>query len=272
MLVLLVLRLVASYDMEVHLDVMRSRAESLKKFLDATRASTFLQDDEPQVSSSGGKDYEVSVCPALSVAFVHVYKAAGSSGVRLMDVGCPEQRHQFCCCGCVQGVVCHTRREDIDWSRNTTITFAFVRDPLERFQSAIFELARREKPFMLDWIKKAEDEGRQAGDVVVSQLFKLKSRVDPHLMPQTYFLNDAGKAVPNLKYVAKVGPDFAEEMQALGSELFGLNPTIVASLPHLNAANNSSYRYLHDEVLSQDTRIKVYKYYAVDYAWLGGLH
>jgi len=264
---------------------MEERARQLALFLNATQHTTFLRDDMPQISMSGGKDYEVSVCPDYGVAFVHIYKAAGTTGKALVERGCPSMRHQYCCCGCnaeTRQVVCHVKNPDgdVDWATNVTTTFAFVRDPLERFQSGIFELARRNDPWLLPLLKQAESERRTVADVVIDDLWSRHSKdpirkADPHIMPQTYFLNDAGTPVSRLKYIARIGPQFTEELQALGLELFHVHPRFFEMFPKMNSAHNSSYGhhhlYIHDELLEPETRTKIYKYYHVDYSWMGGL-
>lgn len=262
---------------------MRARTLRLEAFLNATRGSSYLRDNNPQIQLDGGKDYEVTVCPSAGIAFVHIYKAAGTTGKRLIDQGCREPRHHYSCCGCLgEGqVVCHMKDPDgdIDWAANVTRTFAFIRDPMERFQSGIFELARRNDPWIMPLLKTAEVEHREVADVVIDDLqatMRIRPIPNPHIMPQTFFLNDAGRPVKHLTYIARVGPQFDEEMQALGLDLFGLLPKMVARLPRYNAAHNTSFGrhrlYIHDESLSLETRIKIYDYYRLDYAWMGGLH
>lgn len=267
------------------LERMRQRALNLEAFLNATHHTMFLGDNKPQISLSGGKDYEVSVCPAVKVAFIHIYKSAGTTGKRLIEEGCPERRHQYSCCGCNRETrmpVCHLKKDGDDWHwfDNVTVTYAFVRDPLERFQSGIFELARRQQPWMLTLLKEASASKRTVADVVIDALLEQRMQhpyllPDPHIMPQTFFLNDGGKAVPHLKYIAFLGPQFDEEAQVLATRLYGHHHQI-ARLPKYNAAKNASdgrhHLYIRDEDLSQATRLKIFDYYRTDYGWLGGMH
>mmetsp|Transcript_821 Transcript_821/g.2132 ORF Transcript_821/g.2132 Transcript_821/m.2132 type:complete len:291 (+) Transcript_821:56-928(+) len=260
------------------LDRMEERSKNLADFLVAAKGSKdgLLEDETPQVY----KDYEIVTCPAVGAAFVHVYKAAGTTGMELVKNNCPGRWYKFNRHGCPERddqPVCFSKAQDTDWAANITTAFTFVRDPVERFQSGIFELAKHHGAWISQLIDVANTTGRAVADVVIDDLIRTSRRdgslPNAHLMPQTYFLHDKAEPLPKLKYIATVGPHFDEDLQILGLELFGDQ----IGVHHANAAANAVGQakgevYIHDEVISQETRFKIFRYYEVDYAWLGGFH
>lgn len=266
---------------EVRLREMMARADMLRDVLsNASLAYSPKNEYLRRKLIDDGKDYEISVCRPLGVAFVHVYKAAGTTAKNLMELGCPEPRHHYSCCGCEEEprpVYCHTLEEGELWKENVTATFAIIRDPIERFRSGIFELARRDNPWMRTCIALATRRNKSVAEVTIDDLhFRKRTEVeflaDPHLMEQTNFLSDGMRPPHALDYIAKVGPYFKDDLAALAHKLFGLSHRVVDSLGRFRDAHNASYGkdkiYIHDQLLDSKTLTKIREYYEVDYAWL----
>mmetsp|Transcript_1270 Transcript_1270/g.3227 ORF Transcript_1270/g.3227 Transcript_1270/m.3227 type:complete len:327 (+) Transcript_1270:150-1130(+) len=268
------------FHLEQRLREMQARAEALKEVINSTDMGRKNRRNNEYLSRKlidDGKDYEISVCRPRGVAFVHVYKAAGTTAKQMVRAGCPEPRHHFSCCGCESeepGVFCHELQEGYTWNRNVSTTFAVVRDPVDRFRSGIFELALRGNQWMMDNIARAETDNKSVAEVAIDDLRsrQLWFLPDPHLMEQTFFLSEHHKVPHALTYVAKVGPNYVDDLYALGQELLGIDKAVVEHIGHYRDAHNVSYGrdkiYIHDQPLDDKTVDKIKEYYAVDYAWI----
>jgi len=224
-----------------------------------------------------GKDFEISVCRPRGVAFVHVYKAAGTTAKAFVEAGCPEPRHHFSCCGCdseTSAVYCHTLVDGAKWKHNVTTTFTIVRDPVDRFRSGIFELALRNDPWMLANIDRAKRENISVAEATIDDLLGRSPWFlpDPHIMEQTFFLVDKRKPPYALTYIAKLGPELTDDLAALGHSLFGMPRAAVEAIPHMRNSQDANYgrdkKYIHDQPLDLKTIAKIKQYYHVDYAWI----
>jgi len=267
------------------LSEMRARAEQLREALyNATvrddRETTLgvrLHEFLRRKLVDDGKDWEISVCRPQGVAFIHVYKAAGTTAKYFMEAACPEPRHHFACCGCEDEpnpVFCHEKDEAEQWSENVTTSFAIVRDPVERFLSGIFELALRDDPWINARIDRARRENITVAEAAIDDLLERGPFFlpDAHLMEQTFFLSDSHHLPTALTYLAKVGPDLVDDLGALGHRLFGLPRTALENLARHRDAHDATYggdkMYIHDEPLNAVTLAKIKQYYEFDYVWI----
>lgn len=267
----------------------RERARRVAAFLPNVSSEIFA-DYRPQTGQvggwvDGGKDFEVNTCPHLRVGFVHIYKAAGTTGKALLEAGCPELRHHYSCCGCDDEPtpnVCHKKTttlmdgsNDVHWEKDVDVAFTFVRDPVDRFQSGLFELALRGDARVSDWLARSRKLGRTLADIAIDDLLKDNPRrtPNPHLMMQLSFLSSERKPLPGLKHVALMGPDFKCELVALSDELFHLHPSFVVKMPQYRNAHFGGYNHglasVRDEPLPPDVVKKIERYYRADYAAFG---
>lgn len=255
------------------LTAMRRRAELLATCVEAKRE---------ELSSSTTQrlqTYEVTVCAPLRVAFVHVYKAAGTTVLSLLTHFCPEQVDIYSSWGSGRG-----RLDDRSaWRRalgNVTVV-TVVRDPLERFQSGVFEVSSRGR--LTKQIQRAFDENATVSSVVIDDLRSHRaSRLsDPHLQPQLMFLVDRAALVAEFDYVAVVSPMLPEALVALGVRLLGLDRSELETYVRSDHARDSSdatyagnaptgpFGGLRHEKLDRATKAKVYDYYRADYECFG---
>lgn len=92
-------------------------------------------------SGSSGQYVQVALCPSKKIGYLHVFKSGGTSVIALLETICPDFK-----------LVCSSR---MPWCQpfapgmydrmgvaNYSF-FTFVRDPLDRFTSAVYELAQR---------------------------------------------------------------------------------------------------------------------------------
>ncbi|KAJ8607180.1 hypothetical protein CTAYLR_007335 [Chrysophaeum taylorii] len=265
---------------------MRERAEALLNMLNATHASEVFGEESQEgrwpndlAAPLDHKFYEIVVCRPLGVAFVHVYKSAGTTGMQLMQASCdPEPIDAYVTWPCDkdQGKNrrCHYGSSVAEIFSNVTTTFTIVRDPVERFQSGIFEVATRQSTFIRTLMKRAADNKVTVAESMIDILLARQVKVNPHLQPQIYFLNHGGAALPGLRYVALVGAKFTKELTTLARVLnLRADPY---KLPKLRDSHDPAYHPefngIRSEYLSQHVRAKIFKFYHLDYAWLGGFH
>lgn len=268
----------------------RQRAEDLRTFLKSTSGTGFRSDE----SSFLSKTFEIFVCEDLATAFIHVYKAAGTTGLWYLDSICGARPARYvswrdACQGQARQYYCMKRTRNADeMFKGINHTFTIVRDPMDRFQSGVFELAHRRDPGMRTWLRKANERNVSVGSVVIEDLFKMRAKSivpEAHLMPQTYFLSHiGGLPVPKLSYVVKVGPDMELELAAIAAELgrIAFADSLVneanmrlSMLPHMRDSRDPAYSMglasLRSETLEPETRASVFRYYYEDYAWIGNM-
>lgn len=94
-------------------------------------------------------DTEVFVCPAARLAFIHIFKCAGTTLIASMHDLCRATYGDegFCVQESSSPWFCRggpTRTMEEEWANIQSYTwFTFVREPVSKFESGIFELARR---------------------------------------------------------------------------------------------------------------------------------
>jgi len=171
-------------------------------------------------------DTEVFVCPAARLAFIHIFKCAGTTLIASMHDLCrATYGDEGFCVTTGAPWVCRggpTRTMEEEWANIQSYTwFTFVREPVSKFESGIFELARRNGPCVLG--AGATSEGDQlALDVLDSCVLSTERReeVDPHLRPSiNYLLEPDGSVTPLLAYVGRV-ETFVDDWPALVTKFF----------------------------------------------------
>jgi hypothetical protein len=231
------------------LQTMRRRAQALKTCKAAERWShpgdgagvqpLQLRGDSELAASKT----EVVVCPGAQLAFVHVYKAAGTTIIASLHDLCQSMGSQArLICGhddekswpVLEG-------DDQMWCDQTLAEawddianyswFTFVRDPVERFQSGLFENAYRAS--MSNYSTCASQagnskEGIEGDELALAVLDRCLRWIepdadilDPHLKPQIDFFLQADQSVmPQLEYIGHV-ETMVNDWPALVSKFFG---------------------------------------------------
>lgn len=231
------------------LETMRHRAQSLKTCKAAERWShpgdgagvqpLQLRGDSDLAASKT----EVVVCPGAQLAFVHVYKAAGTTIIASLHDLCQSMGSQArLICGhddekswpVLEGddqMWCdQTLAEAWDDIANYSF-FTFVRDPVERFQSGLFENAYRAS--MSNYSTCASQagnskEGIEGDELALAVLDRCLRWIepdadilDPHLKPQIdFFLQVDQSVMPQLEYIGHV-ETMVNDWPALVSKFFG---------------------------------------------------
>ena len=238
------------------LETMRHRAQSLKTCKAAERWShpgdgagvqpLQLRGDSPPAGGRHGlaaSKTEVIVCPGAELAFVHVYKAAGTTIIASLHDLCQSMGSQArLICGhddekkwpVLEG-------DDQMWCDQTLAEawedisnysfFSFVRDPVDRFQSGLFENAYRAS--MSNYSTCASQagnskEGIEGDELALAVLDRClrwiepdSDILDPHLKPQIDFFLQADQSVmPELAYIGHV-ETMVDDWPALVSKFFG---------------------------------------------------
>ena len=148
----------------------------------------------------------------------------------------------------------------INWANCNVSFFTVVRDPMERWPSGVYEVARREPAGWPASLYERAHEGL-AGDELARAVFELQPRANPHLQPQTNFvLGPAGAVVPQLDFVARL-EHIDVEWPALMARCFGRPWTLGELLP--GAANTGAGRSHQrdrnsDEYLRTNDRAKLF--------------
>ena len=101
--------------------------------------------------------------------------------------------------------------------------FTFVRDPVSKFESGVFELAKRAAPCVLD--AGANREGDELALAVLDRCLRWiepdADIMDPHLKPQIDFFLQADQSVlPQLEYIGHV-ETMTDDWPALVGKFFG---------------------------------------------------
>ena len=227
------------------LTTMRHRAKVLKSCQAAARWSRPSQNrlqlrGDPDLAAS---KTEVIVCPGAELAFIHVYKAAGTTIIASLHDLCQSMGSQArLICGhddekrwpVLEG-------DDQMWCDQTLAEawedisnysfFSFVRDPVDRFQSGLFENAYRAS--MSNYSTCASQagnskEGIEGDELALAVLDRClrwiepdSDILDPHLKPQIDFFLQADQSVmPELAYIGHV-ETMVDDWPALVSKFFG---------------------------------------------------
>jgi len=218
----------------------------------------------------GLRSREVVLCRSRGVAFLHVFKAAGTTVMDLLLRSCAD----------AQVFATWATKVTLDELQNelgNVTVFTFVRDPLERFQSGLFEVAARgglakERRRARD----AKKKNRTVASLVAEDLLRRRNRrqgeIDGHLQPQSSFFVDRGALVAPVSFIGRVGA-FAEDMTAIGTEVLGLERAAVEDFLRTNHARDSKNASYHPaltgdlrrEALDPRTRAILLDFYRIDY-------
>ena len=227
------------------LDAMRHRAKVLKSCQAAERwsrpsPSRLQLRGDPGLAAS---KTEVIVCPGARLAFIHVYKAAGTTIIASL--------HDLCqAMGSEARLICGhdgekkwpvLQGDDQMWCDQTLAEawddianysfFTFVRDPVERFGSGLFENAyRASQSNYSTCASQAGDskEGIEGDELALAVLDRCLRWIepdadilDPHLKPQIDFFLQADQSVlPQLEYIGHV-ETMTDDWPALVGKFFG---------------------------------------------------
>ena len=209
-----------------HLGQMERTAADLKKCDVGSFANASDVAPVSAASFHAASDTELFVCPPARLAFVHIFKCAGTTVIASM--------HDLCratygvdgfCVTAGAPWVCRggpTRTMEEEWPNLQQYAwFTFVRDPVSKFESGVFELARRGAPCVLD--AGANREGDELALNVLESCVLSKDRreeVDPHLRPSiSYLLEPAMTVSPLLSHVGRVEA-FVDDWPALVTNFF----------------------------------------------------
>ena len=130
--------------------------------------------------------------------------------------------------------------------------FTFVRDPAERWSSAIYELARRDGGAVLAGLMRGHNVTGLSGESLARLILRVQSErrhgtIDGHLNSQTNFVRllrqtpSHGDVIPSLRYVGRV-ETMAEDFAALMDAHFGLGAAkAVALLEHSRNSKDPAY-------------------------------
>ena len=239
----------AAEKQKPQLDAMRRRAEVLKTCKAADRWSRPADGagvqplqlrGDPDLAASKS---EVIVCPGAKLAFIHVYKAAGTTIIASLHDLCQSVGSQArLICGHDNekswpvlegddGMWCDQTLAEA-WDDISDYTwFTFVRDPVERFKSGLFENAYRASTSNYTTCagqagnSKEGIEGDELALAVLDRCLRWlepdSDLLDPHLKPQIdFFLQSDQSVMPRLAYIGHVEM-LADDWPALVSEFFG---------------------------------------------------
>ena len=186
----------AQNEASQHLAVLQRRAEQVKRCNVPDLLRRAISSRHANVKGDAfhaASTTEIAICPAAKLAFIHVYKAAGTTIVASM--------HDLCktVFGVPVYMVCTGRsswcESSLQEAWDTIKDYSwitFVRDPIRRFESATFELARRKVRCAMD----AGDAGLRGDALAQAVLDRCVLRpngeageeTNPHIKPQINFL------------------------------------------------------------------------------------
>ena len=183
----------AQNEASQHLAVLQRRAQQVKQcnvtdlLRRAVRGHAEIKRDEFHAASAT----EIAVCPAAKLALIHVFKAAGTTIMASMNDLCNTVFGVPVHMVCTYGSWCDSSLQEAWHTIKDYAWFTFVRDPIRRFESATFEVARRNLSCAIE----AGDAGRRGDALAQAVLDRCVLRpseageeTDPHLKPQINFL------------------------------------------------------------------------------------
>lgn len=268
LLVHIVIRAVAIDPMDaVRLERGRHRALQFKDCVAA------IEHSADNFHISGRHVYELTECPMLNVTYAHVFKSAGTTLRTAVEQWCPGQFVRFTSWD--NHLEAHSEAEI-----NSHTIFTFVRDPVTRFQSALFELstpARRGD--RNSWISKMVDKAfalnRTVASVAIDDM-SLKNSANAHLLTQVAYLVDELKPLP-IAFIGGVTPWLVSELKVFVNNMLSIEFDY-SSIVHARDAGDPDYAAgvllgpfgsLHDEILDSATIRKIQQYYHLDYECFG---
>ena len=224
---------------------------------------------------------EIATCAQAKLAFIHTYKSGGTTIASSLHRLCRESygppplgESGFVC---KNNPACAQSLSEA-WSLMANYTwFTFVREPVSRFESSVFELARREKPCAIDAAKDGSVGDELALNILRQCLLETRQREkpDPHIKPQvSFFLEPDRTVTPLLAYVGHI-EKVVDEWPTLVAAFFGAEQgaQVRASLLEdmLHARDSSGAEYAEDvpakfrlQIAAASTRNSVRQAYRAD--------
>ena len=276
-----------SNDMESQLSIMTTRANELKR-CDPTSLLRTGSEIAP-IQADGfhaADDTEIAICAPAKLAFIHTYKSGGTTIASSLHQLC-SQIYDSPPLG-ESGVVCKHNPQCAQslseaWGLMANYTwFTFVREPVSRFESGIFELARRNVPCVMDAAKDGSTGDELALNILRRCLLGLRERErpNPHIKVQASFLLEPDRTVTSLlAYVGHI-EKITTEWPALVAAFFGAEhgAQVKASLLQdvLHARDGAGGEYAPDvpsqfrlQIASMPARTSVMQAYQADRLCLG---
>lgn len=266
---------------EAQLGAMSSRAERLQ--LCDTASLLRLGPQVAQIEPDGfhaADDTEIAVCAPAKLAFIHTYKSGGTTIAGSLHQLCrtmfdsPPQNESGLVCkhnpSCAQSL-------PEAWGLMANYTwFTFVREPVSKFESGVFELARRGVPCAMH----AAADGKAGDELALNILHRCllglhDQRPNPHIKPQVDFLLEPNyRATPLLKYVGHI-ENVTTEWPAIVARFFGAKPAaqVRAALleDELHARDGTGGEYANNvpgqfrlQITNETVRRHVLRAYKVD--------
>ena len=278
-----------SNGMDLQLSVMADRANKARRCAKTIPEKPSSSEIAP-IQADGfhaADDTEIAVCVPAKLAFIHTYKSGGTTIAGSLHQLCRET-YDWPPLGESGGFVCKnnpacTQSLSDAWSLMTNYTwFTFVREPVSRFESGIFELARRDNRCVMDAAKDDSVGDELALNVLRECLLGLREdqRPDPHIKPQLSYLLEPNRTVtPLLSYVGHI-ENVTNEWPAIVASFFGAEhgAQVRASLLQdvLHARDGSGGEYTEDvpskfrlQIAQDATRASVVQAYRADRMCLG---
>ena len=277
-----------SVGMRPQLSIMAARAKKARqcaKTIPERPSSSEIAPIQPD-GFHAADDTEIAVCAPAKLAFIHTYKSGGTTIAGSLHQLCKET-YDWPAPGESGGYVCKNNPAcsvslSEAWGLMANYTwFTFVREPVSRLESGIFELARRENRCVMDAAKDGSGD-ELALNVVRKCLLGLREhqRPDPHIKPQLSYLLEPNRTVtPLLAYVGHI-EDVTNQWPAIVAAFFGAEhgAQVRASLLQdvLHARDGSRGEYAEDvpskfrlQIAQDATRATVMQAYRADALCLG---
>jgi len=217
----------------------------------AKRLSTCISETRVDDRKQNKRFPEVLLCKPIKTAYVHVYKAAGTSLNGAFGSLCNKQF------GKNSSVFLLDTKPEADWT-----LFTFMRGVFQRTVSSMGEALLRNDPHVLRlWRSSHHQPGAFMESVISDCISKkhIQSEItcDAHLTPQLSFVTENGVLLPGMTYVGRV-ENILAEFPALMSILFNTSFTLASSgLKH--ARNNDDPAYVANRTISSVFRTRVHE-------------
>jgi len=282
------------------LDAMRANATRTRScHVSDVAAATMLgaarvHGDSPHAA----RQSEVIICRPARLAYIHVYKAAGTTIFASMHDLCQSEFGQPAetLCPRSYGDYCEDLSVHDEWHLVSNYTwFTFVRDSVDRFESSVFELAKRFEdpaeqkgqcvvrgPKDDSAIRPANRRGDQLALDILHECLLEQSPVDvaQHMKPQASFLLEPDDVTftPLLAYLGRV-EQLAEGWSAIVTEVFGaragaeVRAALMSDSMHARDRTSDDYGNVDPRfnlnVTSAHARFEIERAYNVDRLCLG---
>ena len=168
------------------------------------------------------KQHAIYMCPHLNVSFIHVFKSAGTSITSYLKDLCQPKLYQnqlYLISRHMSGtkLITPVKPEPGLLLLRQTAAFTFVREPVSRFVSALAELHKRNKKWVLQVEKAADVSGKALTTVAIEALFRTPfANIDEHIQPQSWLLTDCdGVAISNLTHIGVATSGLHEDVTGI---------------------------------------------------------